>query len=129
MDAVLGFDAAWAYSPQGKTKLVTSEAEWVALMGEGWGDSPAAFGIETHPTNPAHDVSMGAGAVLQQLGVPSPFSPSQNWDEMMAMLQQMQTLLDGQATVLAEVMDRLELVEAEAFAREVPPAPAKGGKQ
>lgn len=127
-DALL-FDATWLYAKPNKTKLVTTLAEYEALMADGWADSPAVFGVETHPSHPIQEVSMGEGAMLQQQGMPQPFSPSQNWDDMMAMLTQMQSMLDGQAQMIAGLVDRLEVVETQLTAPDAMPAPDKGGRK
>lgn len=115
MSETLYFDATWLYDRTGKSKLCVTLAEYEAMIVQGWADSPAVFNIETHPANPVQQLSMGDGAAMRDLGMPAPFSPSQNWDEAMAMLQQMQVMLDGYAETLAKTMDRLEVVEMALF--------------
>lgn len=131
MAEALLFDATWLYDGQGHSKLCTTQAEYESMMAQGWQDTPAAFGIETHPMNPVQSLEMGSGAMLQQLGVPAPFSPSQNWDDAMAMLQQMQASMDGYAAQLAKMMDRLEVVELALFepAEKAPEPSADKGKK
>jgi hypothetical protein len=45
------FAPRWRYHPQLGGRLITS-AEQLACLSEGWYDSPAAFGHETHPSAP-----------------------------------------------------------------------------
>lgn len=130
MSEVLKFEATWLYDAHGHSKLCTTEGEYADFLAQGWMDTPAAFQIETHPSNPVQPLAMGDGAaMLQQLGIPAPFSPSQNWEEMMAMLQQMQAMLDGHAAMLAAVVDRIEVMEAQLTAPEEPSVPDKGGRK
>lgn len=131
MSEQMGFDASWLYDSKGNSKLCTTLSEYSRMLGEGWADSPAHFSIETHPANPVQALHMGDGAMLQQLGIPAPFSPTQEWGDMMSMLQQMQSMLDGYAEQLAQMMDRLEAVEytlAEPAEKAPEPSADKGKK-
>lgn len=131
MAEVLAFDATWLYDSQGHAKLCTTESEYALMMAQGWADSPAVFAIETHPTNPIQDVSMGDGAVRQQLGIPGAFAPAQNWEETVVVLDTMQHMIDAQAAMIATLTDRLELVEAQLTAPSEPTSAPKdtGGRK
>lgn len=111
MSEEVAFDASWLYDSKGNSKLCTTLSEYTRMLAEGWDDSPAKFNIETHPSNPVQALQMGDGAMLQQLGIPAPFSPTQEWGDMLAMLQQMQGMMDGYSAELSRLVDRMEVVE------------------
>jgi hypothetical protein len=53
----------WLYSKDGKALLVSEQRQYDELWDQGWRASPAAFGVETHPSNPAMQMVAGAGAI------------------------------------------------------------------
>lgn len=54
------FSPTWLYGPNGEGVEVHTQADHDRFTKDGWKDTPAAFGIETHPQHPVQTVALVA---------------------------------------------------------------------
>ena len=120
------FGGAWVYNKAMESKLCTERSAYEALKQEGWKDSPADFGIETHPTNPVQQVSMGTGVSLP--GAPpaqdlATAGVMQALADLTTLLTSVQGLVDQHTQMLGAVNERVQALE---MMLTHPPASASG---
>lgn len=108
------FGGAWVYSKNGEAKLAAERAEYDALKQEGWKDSPADFGIETHPTNPVEQVKMGTGVSLPGAAPANDLASAsmmQAIADLTMLLSTVQGLVDQHTQMLGTLNARVQAAE------------------
>lgn len=53
----------WLYSKEGQAMLIEDRPSYEKLWKEGWRDTPAAFGVETHPSVTARPIDAHMGMI------------------------------------------------------------------
>jgi|ERR671936_1447625 hypothetical protein len=116
------FPPTWLYGPGGQSVLCEEYAHYDAMLAAGFKDSPAHFGIETHPAKPVQQLQLPVGA--EPPAAPhAPAVPDARvtvlYDEVKAMSQYLEShsgdvgrLAERVAAFEAEVHERLAALDA-----------------
>jgi len=107
------FPPSFLQDKDGNAILFQEQEAYDAALEAGWKDTPAAFGIETHPANPSTSV----------LAPAAPAAPAAALDltAFYALLGSIQATQANDAALIGELSARVALLEA---ALETPSAPA-----
>jgi hypothetical protein len=123
------YEPTWKFNATGQSVLLTSLEQELALAGE-WADTPAAFGIITHPEAP---VSQGQVPMPVPMNAPPP-GPPPAWQQRLANLEALVQAQDAdlrtmgtQVQALIAQVEALEqhATEAQATAAAAVPKAAK----
>jgi len=113
------FDPCWLFNAQGRMELVEQSARYQQLLGEGWKDSPVAFGIETHPALPHQPVLQTISGPVADLVVSTQVHQHLLKEfegtilQMQTTLEEVQALQDAQVRMMQECLATLGQVQTE----------------
>src|SRR6266702_113098 len=98
------FPPSFLYDKDGNAILFQEQEAYDAALEAGWKDTPAAFGIETHPANPSTSV----------LAPAAPAAPAAALDltAFYALLGSIQATQANDAALIGELSARVALLEA-----------------
>ena len=124
------FAPYWLYNAEHQAVLVETPEQAASLEGE-WQDTPAAFGVETHPEAPMQRLTMPGGVPTAMAAPPAPPDPT-----VMARLANLEALVQAQDRDLRQMGSTVQtlhqdlgalaqqVVELEHTPAPTPPPPA-----
>lgn len=112
------FQPGWRYNKAGDSRLVMSPEEEQAL-GSDWKDSPAAFGVETHPTQSGVQVSQPAPVAGSSLPAPP------DWERRLAAVEQQVHGLDRDLRAMGSQVHALQAAQTHETEPERPARPGR----
>ncbi len=113
------FAPVWLFGPDGQMVMCEDRAHYDEVLGRGWQDSPAKFGVETHPSHPVQQMSTLPGVSAAVLP-PANAALEELVVTLQSHLEEMRVVVLAQQEALDAHDLRLEALEAAPLAMQAP---------